>query len=144
MCCDAQIDYLVSLGLKSDEVCNMASISVVLLGLNPDTRLKPVVAYLKQRGVPGKNKIGGCSVLGVMYLLEASTGGGGLGPGRGVAEWCRQCDGGGAAQAGDWSRRRVCSEWSKAISQVQEGLGCVGFLLPRMLGLILDPPHSRR
>ena len=29
----------------------MASISVVLLGLNPDTRLKPVVEYLKSRGV---------------------------------------------------------------------------------------------
>lgn len=30
----------------------MASISVVLLGLNPDTRLKPVVQYLEARGVP--------------------------------------------------------------------------------------------
>lgn len=45
------INYLVGLGLKTDEVCNMASISVVLLGLNPETRLKPVVEYLKQRGV---------------------------------------------------------------------------------------------
>ena len=48
-----QIDYLVSVGLRSDEVCNMASISVVLLGLNPETRLRPVVEYLKKRGVPG-------------------------------------------------------------------------------------------
>lgn len=47
-----QIDYLTSIGLKQDEICNMASISVVLLGLNPDTRLKPVVDYAKSRGVP--------------------------------------------------------------------------------------------
>lgn len=53
---DSQIDYLVSIGLKSDEVCNMASISVVLLGLNPETRLKPVVEYLKQRGMPGEQQ----------------------------------------------------------------------------------------
>ncbi|KAG1672610.1 hypothetical protein FOA52_002090 [Chlamydomonas sp. UWO 241] len=46
------IDYLCSVGLKTDEVCNMASISVVLLGLNPETRLKPVVQYLMARGVP--------------------------------------------------------------------------------------------
>ena len=32
----------------------MASISVVLLGLNPETRLKSVVDYLKRRGVPGE------------------------------------------------------------------------------------------
>lgn len=32
----------------------MASISVVLLGLNPETRLRPVVEYLKSRGVPGE------------------------------------------------------------------------------------------
>lgn len=32
----------------------MASISVVLLGLNPETRLKTVVDYLKGRGVPGE------------------------------------------------------------------------------------------
>ncbi len=50
--CQSVIDYLCSLGLKSDEVCNMASISVVLLGLNPETRLKPIVAYLEKRGVP--------------------------------------------------------------------------------------------
>jgi hypothetical protein len=30
----------------------MASISVVLLGLNPDTRIKPVAEYLEKRGVP--------------------------------------------------------------------------------------------
>lgn len=46
------IAYLTSIGLKQDEVCNMASISVVLLGLNPETRLKSVVDYLKGRGVP--------------------------------------------------------------------------------------------
>ncbi|GIL74699.1 hypothetical protein Vretimale_2333 [Volvox reticuliferus] len=46
------IDYLVGVGLKQDEICNMASISVVLLGLNPETRLKTVVDYLKGRGVP--------------------------------------------------------------------------------------------
>lgn len=46
------INYLVSVGLKQDEICNMASISVVLLGLNPETRLKTVVDYLKGRGVP--------------------------------------------------------------------------------------------
>jgi len=46
------IDYLCSVGLKSDEICNMASISMVLLGLNPETRLKPVVEYMKARGVP--------------------------------------------------------------------------------------------
>jgi hypothetical protein len=53
-CCYAapQVDYLSSIGLKQDEICNMASISVVLLGLNPDTRLRPVVEYLKSRGVP--------------------------------------------------------------------------------------------
>jgi hypothetical protein len=45
------IDYLTSVGLKQDEVCNMASISVVLLGLNPETRLKTVIEYLKSRGV---------------------------------------------------------------------------------------------
>eukprot|EP00199_Chlamydomonas_sp_CCMP681_P006440 CAMPEP_0119106548 /NCGR_PEP_ID=MMETSP1180-20130426/4640_1 /TAXON_ID=3052 ORGANISM="Chlamydomonas cf sp, Strain CCMP681" /NCGR_SAMPLE_ID=MMETSP1180 /ASSEMBLY_ACC=CAM_ASM_000741 /LENGTH=218 /DNA_ID=CAMNT_0007091911 /DNA_START=90 /DNA_END=746 /DNA_ORIENTATION=+ len=48
----AVIQYLMSIGLKSDEVCNMASISVVLLGLNPETRMRPVVAYLERRGVP--------------------------------------------------------------------------------------------
>lgn len=32
----------------------MASISVVLLGLNPETRLRPVVEYLHKRGVPGE------------------------------------------------------------------------------------------
>lgn len=47
----AVVTYLSSLGLKQDEICNMASISVVLLGLNPDTRLRPVVEYLKARGV---------------------------------------------------------------------------------------------
>lgn len=31
----------------------MASISVVLLGLNPETRLRTVVEYLQRRGVPG-------------------------------------------------------------------------------------------
>lgn len=48
----AVVDYLLSLGLKQDEICNMASLSVVLLGLNPETRIKPVVDYLKERGVP--------------------------------------------------------------------------------------------
>jgi hypothetical protein len=46
-----QINFLTSVGLKQDEICNMASISVVLLGLNPDTRLKSVTEYLKSRGV---------------------------------------------------------------------------------------------
>jgi hypothetical protein len=46
------VDYLASVGLKQDEICNMASVSVVLLGLNPQTRLAPVVAYLQRRGVP--------------------------------------------------------------------------------------------
>lgn len=46
-----QIDALAGVGLKQDEICNMASISVVLLGLNPETRIAPVVAYLKSRGV---------------------------------------------------------------------------------------------
>ncbi|PNH04516.1 hypothetical protein TSOC_009314, partial [Tetrabaena socialis] len=46
------VDYLISVGLRQDEICNMASISVVLLGLNPETRLKAVVDYLKGRGVP--------------------------------------------------------------------------------------------
>ncbi len=58
---DAQLDYLVGLGLKSDEVCNMASISVVLIGLNPETRLRPVVEYLKARGVPGERPGGGAT-----------------------------------------------------------------------------------
>lgn len=42
----------MSIGLQQDQICNMASISVVLLGLNPDTRLRTVVDYLKARGVP--------------------------------------------------------------------------------------------
>lgn len=46
------IDYLSSIKLQQDQICNMASISVVLLGLNPETRLRPVVEYLKKRGVP--------------------------------------------------------------------------------------------
>ncbi|WIA21639.1 hypothetical protein OEZ85_000817 [Tetradesmus obliquus] len=46
------INFLTSIGLKQDEICNMASISVVLLGLNPDTRLRTVTDYLKARGVP--------------------------------------------------------------------------------------------
>jgi hypothetical protein len=46
------VDFLSSVGLKQDEICNMASVSVVLLGLNPQTRLAPVVAYLERRGVP--------------------------------------------------------------------------------------------
>ena len=50
--CTAVLDYLTSVGLRQDEICNMASISIVLLGLNPETRLKPVVSYLKNRGVP--------------------------------------------------------------------------------------------
>eukprot|EP00879_Flechtneria_rotunda_P001587 GHRR01001746.1.p1 GENE.GHRR01001746.1~~GHRR01001746.1.p1 ORF type:complete len:243 (+),score=70.72 GHRR01001746.1:169-897(+) len=45
------VDYLTSIGLKQDEVCNMASISVVLLGLNPETRLRSVVDYCRSRGV---------------------------------------------------------------------------------------------
>lgn len=48
----AVIDYLLSIGLQQDQICNMASISVVLLGLNPETRIKAVVDYLKSRGVP--------------------------------------------------------------------------------------------
>ncbi|GFR46210.1 hypothetical protein Agub_g7749, partial [Astrephomene gubernaculifera] len=48
----AVINYLTSIGLKQDEICNMASISVVLLGLNPETRIKSVVDYLQGRGVP--------------------------------------------------------------------------------------------
>jgi hypothetical protein len=47
-----QINFLTNVGLKQDEICNMASISVVLLGLNPETRLKTVTDYLKARGVP--------------------------------------------------------------------------------------------
>jgi hypothetical protein len=47
-----QIAYLTTIGLQQDEICNMASISVVLLGLNPDTRLRPVVEYIQSRGVP--------------------------------------------------------------------------------------------
>jgi hypothetical protein len=35
-----QIKYLSSIGLQQDEICNMASISVVLLGLNPETRIR--------------------------------------------------------------------------------------------------------
>ncbi|KAF8059703.1 hypothetical protein HT031_005111 [Scenedesmus sp. PABB004] len=50
--CKGVIDYLSSIGLRQDEICNMASISVVLLGLNPETRLAPVVAYCEARGVP--------------------------------------------------------------------------------------------
>jgi hypothetical protein len=46
------VDYLASVGLKQDEICNMASVSVVLLGLNPQTRLAPMVSYLERRGVP--------------------------------------------------------------------------------------------
>lgn len=46
------IDKLSSVGLRQDEICNMASISVVLLGLNPDTRVQAVLDYLRQRGVP--------------------------------------------------------------------------------------------
>ncbi len=49
-----QMDFLSGIGLKQDEICNMASISVVLLGLNPETRLRPVVAYLEKRGVSGE------------------------------------------------------------------------------------------
>lgn len=49
------IDFLQSIGLKQDEICNMASISVVLLGLNPETRLRPVVEYLKRRGMPDES-----------------------------------------------------------------------------------------
>ncbi|KAF6263753.1 mitochondrial transcription termination factor [Scenedesmus sp. NREL 46B-D3] len=45
------INFLTSIGLKQDEICNMASISVVLLGLNPETRLKTVADYIKSRGV---------------------------------------------------------------------------------------------
>jgi hypothetical protein len=37
----------------------MASISVVLLGLNPDTRIRPVVEYLRSRGVPGRQQLPG-------------------------------------------------------------------------------------
>jgi len=48
-----QINVLLGTGLRQDEICNMASISVVLLGLNPETRIKPVLDYLKRRGVPG-------------------------------------------------------------------------------------------
>lgn len=47
-----QVDYLSSIGLQQDQICNMASISVVLLGVNPDTRLRPIVEYLAKRGVP--------------------------------------------------------------------------------------------
>jgi hypothetical protein len=46
-----QIDALLAVGLAQDEICNMASISVVLLGLNPDTRIRPVIDYVKSRGV---------------------------------------------------------------------------------------------
>jgi hypothetical protein len=49
------VDYLASLGLRQDEICNMACISVVLLGLNPETRLKPVTEYLLSRGVPANS-----------------------------------------------------------------------------------------
>jgi len=45
------IDALSAVGLAQDEICNMASISVVLLGLNPETRIKPVIKYVKARGV---------------------------------------------------------------------------------------------
>ncbi|GFH22558.1 mitochondrial transcription termination factor, partial [Haematococcus lacustris] len=51
----AVITYLTSIGLRQDEVCNMASISVVLLGLNPETRIKPVVEYLQRRGMPDES-----------------------------------------------------------------------------------------
>eukprot|EP00798_Chlamydomonas_sp_ICE-L_P011184 gene11184-18798_t len=49
--CQSVITYLLSIGLKQDEICNMACMSVVLLGLNPETRLKATVEYLKSRGV---------------------------------------------------------------------------------------------
>lgn len=51
----AVIQYLLSVGLKQDEICNMASISVVLLGLNPETRLASVVSYLSRRGMPAES-----------------------------------------------------------------------------------------
>ncbi len=38
------------------QICNMASISVVLLGLNPETRVAAVVEYLRRRGVPGATR----------------------------------------------------------------------------------------
>lgn len=51
----AVMAYLSSIGLRQDEICNMASISVVLLGLNPETRLAPIVDYLKRRGMPDES-----------------------------------------------------------------------------------------
>lgn len=46
------IEYLQSLGLQQDEICNMAFISIPLLGLSPQKQLQPVVEYLTTRGVP--------------------------------------------------------------------------------------------
>jgi hypothetical protein len=46
------VAYLSSVGLRQDEICNMCSVSVVLLGMNPETRLAPIVSYLERRGVP--------------------------------------------------------------------------------------------
>jgi hypothetical protein len=46
------IDFLKGLGLQQDEICNMAFISIPLLGLSPTKQLQPVINYLRERGVP--------------------------------------------------------------------------------------------
>jgi hypothetical protein len=66
-----QIDILSSVGLRQDEICNMASISVVLLGLNPDTRIKPVIEYLRDRGVPSEQRSYQRALLHCAVLLPA-------------------------------------------------------------------------
>lgn len=49
--CRENIEYLTSLGLTEQQVCNMASLCFPILAADRKTQLEPVINFLKKRGV---------------------------------------------------------------------------------------------
>ncbi len=101
----------------------MASISVVLLGLNPETRLKSVVDYLKGRGVPGE------------YVRSVHRGG--LGNGDGLSCSRRRGGGGGGNSGTRGGAVKACpgciqvySSWAWGVTELKR-IGVIWALLQR-------------
>lgn len=49
--CKDVIEYLTSLGLTEQQICNMVSLCHTILAHDVTTHVKPVIAFLKKRGV---------------------------------------------------------------------------------------------
>lgn len=68
--CDAlQIAFLEELGVTSQLVCNMASMSPRILGQDVE-QLQSVVAFLKEQGLNGMHLSVYCHLLHLKYSLQ--------------------------------------------------------------------------